>query len=163
MFSNIPRCTYVRMYVIVRKLLYVLAWRHFDVYMHTFICEMFSCSTKVFTRWMNGTCLEAPPKQVPEQDDPVFFTFFSDVQLHPHILELANTVQQTIQSGVMDILRYLAGWKKKYKQLWRVQMVRTVLLLACTCMLTLIIYIYLYICTCTYCINAYVCIRILST
>jgi dynein heavy chain len=78
--------------------------------------------TRVFTRWMNGTCLEAPPKQVPEQDDPVFFTFFSDVQLHPSVLELANTVQQTIQKGIMDVMRYLAGWKKKYKPLWRMQM-----------------------------------------
>ena len=113
---------------------------------------------------MNGTCLEAPPKQVPEQDDPVFFTFFSDVQLHPHVLELANTVQQTIQSGVMDALRYLAGWKKKYKQLWRVQMVRTVLLHACTGMLTLTrTYVDMYVCTCTVYIYTYVCIRILST
>ena len=108
---------------------------------------------------MNGTCLEAPPKQVPEQDDPVFFTFFSDVQLHPHVLELANTVQQTIQSGVMDALRYLAGWKKKYKQLWRVQMVRTVLLHACTGMLTLTrTYVRRYVRMYMYCIHIYICV-----
>nr|WAW84832.1 axonemal dynein heavy chain 10 [Halisarca dujardinii] len=78
--------------------------------------------TKVFTRWMNGTCLEAHPKQVPDQDEPVFFTFCSDVQLHPTILELAGSAQQTIQTGVLETLRYLAGWKKKYKPLWRMQM-----------------------------------------
>lgn len=78
----------------------------------------------MFPRWMNGTCLEAPPKLVPEQDEPVRFTFFSDVQLHPMVLELASTVQYNIQKGVTDVLRYLAGWKRKYKPLWRMQMVR---------------------------------------
>ena len=82
------------------------------------------CRTRVFPRWMNGTCLEAPPKVVPEQDEPVHFTFFSDVQLHPTVLELAGTVQHNIQRGVTEVLRYLAGWKRKYKPLWRMQMVR---------------------------------------
>ena len=78
----------------------------------------------MFPRWMNGTCLEAAPKLVPEQDEPVRFTFFSDVQLHPMVLELATTVQHNIQKGVTEVLRYLAGWKRKYKPLWRMQMVR---------------------------------------
>lgn len=82
------------------------------------------CRTRVFPRWMNGTCLEAPPKVVPEQDEPVHFTFFSDVQLHPTVLELASTVQHNIQKGITEALRYLAGWKRKYKPLWRMQMVR---------------------------------------
>lgn len=91
------------------------------------------CRTRRFPRWMNGTCLQAPPKVVPEQDEPVHFTFFSDVQLHPTVLELAGTVQHNIQKGVTEVLRYLAGWKRKYKPLWRMQMVRGTVFHATTC------------------------------
>ena len=104
----------------------ILARLHLRIYVQCFfyVFKLLFCSTTVFPRWMNGTCLEAPPKLVPEQDEPVRFTFFSDVQLHPVVLELASAVQHNIQRGITDVLRYLAGWKRKYKPLWRMQMVR---------------------------------------
>ena len=81
-------------------------------------------STKLFPRWKNGSCIEAPPQIVPGQDEPVTFTFFSDVSMHPDVVDMANTVQQSIHNTVNQILHYLSSsWKKKYRPLWKLQRV----------------------------------------
>ena len=93
--------------------------------MHVVCTFQFSHShrTKLFPRWKNGSCIEAPPQQVSGQDEPVTFTFFSDISMHPDVVEKAAIVQQDIQRTVGEILKYLSAWKKKYRPLWKLQRV----------------------------------------
>ncbi|XP_077456872.1 dynein axonemal heavy chain 10-like [Stigmatopora argus] len=73
-------------------------------------------STKEFTRWMNGTCIECPPQQI-DGDDLVTFSFFDSVSYHPQINESALEVSQNIQQLLLSADQYLNHWKQ-YKPLW---------------------------------------------
>ncbi len=81
------------------------------------------CSSRRFVRWLDGTCIEAEPVRVPEKDEPVVFTFFSDISYHSDILDQATSLQETIRSGISSLLKQ-AYWWKKYRGLWKVQKVR---------------------------------------
>ena len=72
---------------------------------------------------MDGTCVEAEPVHVPDRDEPVIFTFFSDISYHCDILDQATVLQETIRSGISSLLKQ-AHWWKKYRGLWKVQKVR---------------------------------------
>ena len=44
--------------------------------------------------------------------------------MHPDVVDMANTVQQSIHNTVNQILHYLSSsWKKKYRPLWKLQRV----------------------------------------
>ena len=79
-------------------------------------------STKNFPRWLDGSCIEAQPQQVPDQDQPVTFTFFTDVVQHPDVIEIGGAVKDAIHQGVESILACVSVWKR-YRLLWRVQRV----------------------------------------
>lgn len=91
---------------------------------YVFTCnnKSFPLSTKRFPRWERGSCVEAKPVQVPGQDEPCVFSFFTDVSRHPSILELAQGIQETVRSGIGELFR-LANWWKKYRSLWKMQRV----------------------------------------
>jgi len=79
-------------------------------------------STKKFPRWLNGSCVEAQPQQVAGQDEPVFFSFFSDVSMHPAVNEVALGVQESVRGGVASLVKHISWWKK-YRLLWKMQRV----------------------------------------
>ena len=62
------------------------------------------------------------PVTVPGQDEPVVFSFFTDVSSHPSVLELAAGVQETVKSGIGALLKH-ANWWKKYRAMWKMQRV----------------------------------------
>jgi dynein heavy chain len=74
--------------------------------------------TKKFPRWMRGSCIEAPPQTVPGQDEPVRFTFFSDVSVHPEVSEMGLHVKDSIRCGLLQLAAHANSWKK-FKLLWR--------------------------------------------
>ena len=78
--------------------------------------------TKVFTRWMHGSCLEAKPVQVPGVDEPVSFNYYTDVCLHHSVTEHAMAVQETIKGGIAALVKQASYWKK-YRALWKMQRV----------------------------------------
>ena len=43
------------------------------------LVKSFAESTRAFVRWMDGTCIETPPQFVSEDEDPVVFSFLSDL------------------------------------------------------------------------------------
>ncbi|KAJ3091388.1 Dynein heavy chain 10, axonemal [Quaeritorhiza haematococci] len=52
-------------------------------------------ATKQFHRWQNGTCIITPPQKVAEEEEPVVFSFHSDIVANQHIIQLIgqlNTV-----------------------------------------------------------------------
>ena len=62
------------------------------------------------------------PVVVAGQDEPVVFSFFTDVSSHPTVLELASGVQETIRGGIGALVKH-ANWWKKYRALWKMQRV----------------------------------------
>lgn len=78
--------------------------------------------TKKFTRWMNGSCLEAKPIQVPSADEPMVFSYFLDVSVHASVLEHAVAAQETIKAGIGALVKQAYHWKK-YRALWKMQRV----------------------------------------
>lgn len=71
---------------------------------------------------MRGSCIEALPQTVPGQDEPVKFTFFSDVSLHPEVNEMGLHLKETVCYGVSQLRTHANTWKK-FKLLWRMNRV----------------------------------------
>ena len=71
---------------------------------------------------MNGTCVEAEPVRVPDQDELVVFNYFTDLSNHSGILDHATALQETIREGITSLIRQ-AHWWKKYRALWKMQKV----------------------------------------
>lgn len=82
--------------------------------------------TKKFTRWLNGTCIEVEPIHVPDKDEPVVFNYFEDLSNHSGILDHATALQEVIKEGINALLRQ-AHWWKKYRALWKMQKVPSLL------------------------------------
>ena len=56
-------------------------------------------STKNFTRWMAGTCIEVPP-QGEREDEAVVFSYHSDIQNVTAITDMSMIVSQTITKSL---------------------------------------------------------------
>ncbi|EDO35852.1 predicted protein [Nematostella vectensis] len=74
--------------------------------------------TKLFVRWMNGTCIETPPQHAEGEDEPVVFSFFTDISASPAIIELVTTVSKSVQNTLGTLNKYLNRWKR-YRLLWK--------------------------------------------
>ncbi|XP_058850532.1 dynein axonemal heavy chain 10 [Acipenser ruthenus] len=75
-------------------------------------------STKHFVRWMHGTCSECPPQIAEGEDEPVIFSFFTDISQNPQIIEQAVTISQSIHKLLSSVAKYLNRWKR-YRPLWK--------------------------------------------
>lgn len=42
--------------------------------------------TKAFIRWMNKTCIETPEQTRGDDEEPILFTFYSDIAANPQVL-----------------------------------------------------------------------------
>ena len=70
--------------------------------------------TKVFVRWLHGTCKEAPPQPVEGQDEPYVYSFFQDIQNNMELSELVGGVIRSCQESRVDIEQYLhSKWKMR--------------------------------------------------
>ena len=78
--------------------------------------------SKLFVRWMNGTCIETPPQKVEKEDELFVFSFFSDISVNPVVIDYVQTIQNNIKSTLTNMTRYLNRWKK-YKSIWKVDKV----------------------------------------
>ncbi|KAL0979348.1 hypothetical protein UPYG_G00183960 [Umbra pygmaea] len=74
--------------------------------------------TKWFVRWMHGTCIQCPPQRVDGEDDPVLFTFHTEVYQHTQVNETAVAISQTTQRLLSNAGQYLNYWKR-YRHLWK--------------------------------------------
>ncbi|XP_048858906.1 dynein axonemal heavy chain 10 [Brienomyrus brachyistius] len=75
-------------------------------------------STRRFVRWMHGTCIECPPQRVDGEDEPVVFSFYTDMCQHPEVNEQALAISQNAQRLLSTVGRYLGRWKR-YRPLWK--------------------------------------------
>jgi len=72
-----------------------------------------------FVRWMDGTCIETPPQFVSEDEDPVVFSFFSDLERSPDVARLTLTVTRAIEKTFGRVNKQLDQYRR-YDQLWKV-------------------------------------------
>ncbi|XP_052801261.1 dynein axonemal heavy chain 10-like isoform X3 [Mya arenaria] len=75
--------------------------------------------TKLFVRWMNGTCIECVPQKVEGEDELYQFTFFQDISVNSDTIELVQTIHFNIKSTLTSMQRYLNRWKK-FRSIWKV-------------------------------------------
>ncbi|KAI9351727.1 dynein heavy chain, N-terminal region 1-domain-containing protein [Zopfochytrium polystomum] len=81
-------------------------------------------STKQFHRWMNGTCIITPPQKISEEEDPVIFSFHSDVVANQGIMAALAQLNSTISRAFTALNKWLDSWRK-YRPLWKVDKVIT--------------------------------------
>ncbi|XP_076854099.1 dynein axonemal heavy chain 10 [Brachyhypopomus gauderio] len=79
-------------------------------------------TTMRFARWMRGTCIECPPQRVDGEEEPLVFSFYSDVCQLPEVNERALAVSQSAQRLLGSLGRYLNRWKR-YRPLWKLDKV----------------------------------------
>eukprot|EP00964_Phaeocystis_antarctica_P112310 scaffold76500_cov69-Phaeocystis_antarctica.AAC.1 len=68
---------------------------------------------------MDGTCIETPPQFVSEDEDPVVFSFFSDLERSPDVARLTLTVTRAIEKTFGRVNKQLDQYRR-YDQLWKV-------------------------------------------
>ena len=79
-------------------------------------------STKQFVRWMHGTCVETPPQHAEGEDEPILFSFFSDIAHNSTIIELVQNISKTVQTTLGSLNKFLSRWKR-YRVLWKLDKV----------------------------------------
>uniref|UniRef100_H3BAL0 Dynein axonemal heavy chain 10 n=1 Tax=Latimeria chalumnae TaxID=7897 RepID=H3BAL0_LATCH len=75
-------------------------------------------TSKRFIRWMHGTCIDCTPQHVEGEDEPIIFSFFSDISQNPQIIEQAVSISQNIHKILLSLTKYLNQWKR-YRTLWK--------------------------------------------
>lgn len=81
-------------------------------------------STKMFHRWMNGTCIITPPQKANDEEEMVTFTFHSDVVANPNIIHLVNILSVSLNKSFTEVHKWIDSWRK-YRPLWKVDKVVT--------------------------------------
>ncbi|CAH1233746.1 DNAH10 [Branchiostoma lanceolatum] len=74
--------------------------------------------SKLFVRWMHGTCIETPPQHAEGEDEPIVFSFFTDIAADSGVIDLVVTASQNVQKTLMALNKYLSRWKR-YRPLWK--------------------------------------------
>ncbi|CAH3028713.1 unnamed protein product, partial [Porites evermanni] len=74
--------------------------------------------TRMFVRWMNGTCIETPPQHAEGEDEPVVFSFFTDISANPAIIDLVTALSKSVQNTLGMLNKYLTRWRR-YRLLWK--------------------------------------------
>lgn len=61
-------------------------------------------STKLFVRWMHGTCMETPEQKVgTEDDEPFVYSFYNDVQMNPLVIKAILSLDNPIRKAVSNV------------------------------------------------------------
>ena len=69
-------------------------------------------SAKSFVRWMHGTCQETEPQLAKEDEEPIVFSFFTDVSASPNIIKMMLSLNEAIHKVFKVSTRYVDGWKR---------------------------------------------------
>lgn len=81
-------------------------------------------STKQFHRWKNGSCILTPPQKVTEDEEPIIFSFHSDILNNQSMVNTINQLNSTITKTFTNLNKWLDSWRK-YRPLWKVDKVVT--------------------------------------
>lgn len=81
-------------------------------------------ATKQFPRWQNGTCIITPPQKAGEDEEPIVFSFYSDIIANAVVVQAMMVLNQSIVRTFGSLTKYLDTWRK-YRPLWKVDKVIT--------------------------------------
>ena len=84
--------------------------------------SFFCHRTRMFVRWMHGTCIETPPQHAEGEDEPVVFSFFTDISSNPAIIDMVTTLSKSVQNTLGMLNKYLTRWRR-YRLLWKLDKV----------------------------------------
>lgn len=79
-------------------------------------------SSKHFHRWMNGTCIITPPQKVNDEEEPVIFSFQTDLIASQSVIDQVVTLNTVLNRTFADIQKWLESWRK-YRPLWKIDKV----------------------------------------
>ena len=71
---------------------------------------------------MHGTCIETLPQHAEGEDEPVLFTFFSDISATQTVIDMVLSISKSIQTILGGVNKYLNKWKR-YRRLWNLDKV----------------------------------------
>ena len=77
-------------------------------------------STRVFVRWMHGTCMETPPQKVSEDEDLYVFSFHSDITSNGEVKNLVAVITRTITKTFGRVNKALDRYRK-HEHLWKTE------------------------------------------
>ncbi|CAG9462277.1 unnamed protein product [Pedinophyceae sp. YPF-701] len=81
--------------------------------------SMVECS-KPFVRWMDGTCVEAPPQTLnAEDEEPYVFSFYHDVSANPMVIKVILGLNHSINFTVTQVQKYIDSDWKAHQSLWK--------------------------------------------
>jgi dynein heavy chain len=66
--------------------------------------------------------VETRPQVVNEDEEPVTFSFHTDISANPQVIKTALICNQAIHRSFGGISKFLEGWKR-YKNLWKLDKV----------------------------------------
>ena len=75
-------------------------------------------SSKMFYRWMRGTCLEAQPQIVNDDEEQYIFSFYQDISQNPYVVDVMVKLNQSIYGVFATMNKYLDGWMQ-YERDWK--------------------------------------------
>ena len=79
-------------------------------------------STKNFLRWQNGTCIITPPQHIADEEEPIVFSFYTDVISNANIVNQMVQINQALSKTFNRLSKYLDAWRR-YRPLWKVDKV----------------------------------------
>jgi dynein heavy chain len=77
-------------------------------------------SSKLFYRWNHGSCHLSRPIKVSDDEEPIVFSYYSDISQNPYVIKMMLSLNQSIHKVFQTINKYLDSWRyydKKY-ELW---------------------------------------------
>lgn len=76
-------------------------------------------STKMFWRWQNGTCILTPPQKVADEEEPVVFSYYTDILSNANVVNQMVAINQSMNKTFGNLGKYLDTWRR-YRPLWKV-------------------------------------------
>ena len=76
-------------------------------------------STKMFWRWQNGTCILTSPQKVVDEEEPVVFSYYTDILSNANVVNQMVAINQSMNKTFGNLGKYLDTWRR-YRPLWKV-------------------------------------------
>jgi dynein heavy chain, axonemal len=76
-------------------------------------------SSRLFYRWLNGTCIIAPPQKIADDSEMFSFTFFNDLSANGNVISLINAINNALAKTFQKVNDWVDVWRK-YRPLWKV-------------------------------------------
>ena len=81
-------------------------------------------TTRKFHRWQHGSCILTAPQVVAADEEPMVFSFHTDIVNNTVVVNSVLAMNQTITRSFSNLVKFLDTWRR-YRPLWKVDKVVT--------------------------------------